>query len=68
MMESKRAANSKVVQMALRPALKQAKQKAAEAAVGKAPLFALAAKSSSTCNPVIVLVAGGGFEPPTFGL
>jgi hypothetical protein len=32
------------------------------------PLFAPAGKSSFTCNPMKRLVAGGGFEPPTFGL
>ena len=32
------------------------------------PLFAPAVKTSDARNPLKDLVAGGGFEPPTFGL
>ena len=36
--------------------------------VGLLPLFAPAVRTSEARNPMIALVAGGGFEPPTFGL
>ena len=42
-------------------------KKAAEAARYYAP-FCPAVKSSFARNPMRKLVAGGGFEPPTFGL
>ena len=51
-------------------------KRAAEAALvnclssggGHSALFALAVKTSVARNSMIALVAGGGFEPPTFGL
>jgi hypothetical protein len=63
MMETKRETNSKVVQMVLRPVLKSKMKRAAEA-----PLFAPFVELHTACNPMKKLVAGGGFEPPTFGL
>jgi hypothetical protein len=38
------------------------------AEAGLLPLFAPAVKTSDARNPLKRLVAGGGFEPPTFGL
>jgi hypothetical protein len=64
MMETKREANSKVVQMVLRPAFRVAKLKRA----AEAPLFAPFVELPTACNPMRKLVAGAGFEPATFGL
>ena len=38
------------------------------AEAGLLPFFAPAVKTSDARNPMKGLVAGGGFEPPTFGL
>jgi len=71
MMESKREANSKVVQMALKRESKERKagshseQKLARR--DQLPLSAPASETSDARNPMKNLVAGGGFEPPTFG-
>jgi hypothetical protein len=35
---------------------------------GVVPFFAPAVKTSDARNSMMELVAGGGFEPPTFGL
>jgi hypothetical protein len=35
---------------------------------GKVPFFALFCKNVFARNSMMQLVAGGGFEPPTFGL
>jgi hypothetical protein len=57
-MESKRAANSKVVQMVIRPVLKEAKRKRPPKQPVIMPLFAPTAKSSFARNPTRKLVAG----------
>jgi integrase len=72
MMESKREANSKVVQMALKQESNggngngHSEQKLARR--DQLPLSAPASETSNARNPMKSLVAGGGFEPPTFGL
>ena len=69
---AKREANSKVVQMALKPESKGSKgkghSKQKRARPGQLSLFAPASETSEARNPMKKLVAGGGFEPPTFGL
>jgi hypothetical protein len=66
MMKSKREANSKVVQMALKPESKGRKgdghsgQKLAR--LDQLPLSAPASETSDARNPMKRLVAGGGFE------
>ena len=72
MMESKREANSKVVQMVLKQELKGSKKtghlKRKYEEANQLPLFAPAVKTSEARHSMKSLVAGGGFEPPTFGL
>ena len=46
---------------------KQNEKRAAEAAIN-CPFLPLQEKAALLCNPMMALVAGGGFEPPTFGL
>jgi hypothetical protein len=69
MSDAKRQANSKVVRMTLRPVLstKAESGTSEEAPPRNAPLSSLVGEPRSTPN-MKALVAGGGFEPPTFGL
>jgi len=77
MMESKREANSQSSADGAQARGEESKMKRAARAVvlshftaeaGLLPFFALAVKTSDARKPMKSLVAGGGFEPPTFGL
>jgi len=69
MSDAKRQANSNVVQIALRPG---SSSKAEGGACGKAPpsIHLIVPRGNAAINDksMKALVAGGGFEPPTFGL